>query len=324
MPVLDKPLSELNTYLGSSPCPGDIDAYWDNGLSELRRVEPAVSLTESEFSAPFAECSNLYFTGIGGSRIYAKYIKPLQVSSPHPALLFFHGYTGASPQWMMLLPWAAAGFSVFAMDCRGQGGKSEDTGTVSGTTYKGHIIRGLDDSAEKLLFRSVFLDTVQLARIAMEMPEVDPKRIGAYGGSQGGGLTIACAALEPRINRAVAEFPFLSDYKRVWDMDLCKRAYEELAYFFRSFDPLHAREDEIFNRLGYIDIQNIAGRIKAKILMGISLADDVCPPSTQFAVYNKIKSIKQNKIYPDFGHEMLPGFADETFTFMMNMNTETV
>ncbi len=38
---------------------------------------------------------------------------------------------------------------------------------------RGHIVRGLDDSPEKLLFRQIFLDTVQLTRIVMDMPEVD-------------------------------------------------------------------------------------------------------------------------------------------------------
>ena len=31
---------------------------------------------------------------------------------------------------------------VAAMDCRGQGGLSEDVGGVKGTTVNGHIIRG--------------------------------------------------------------------------------------------------------------------------------------------------------------------------------------
>jgi cephalosporin-C deacetylase len=57
------------------------------------------------------------------------------------------------------------------------------------------------------LFRQIFLDTAQLARIVMDMPEVDENRVGAMGGSQGGGLTLACAALEPRIKKAAPVYP---------------------------------------------------------------------------------------------------------------------
>jgi cephalosporin-C deacetylase len=49
------------------------------------------------------------------------------------------------------------------------------------------------------------------------------------------------------------------------------------------------------------------------------LDDTVCPPVTQFAAYNKITSTKSLEVYPDFGHEPAPGFAEKTFTFMMEM-----
>jgi cephalosporin-C deacetylase len=57
----------------------------------------------------------------------------------------FHGYTLNSGDWTDKLLWVAAGYSVAALDCRGQGGVSEDLGGVKGDTLNGHIIRGLDD-----------------------------------------------------------------------------------------------------------------------------------------------------------------------------------
>jgi cephalosporin-C deacetylase len=235
----------------------------------------------------------------------------------------FHGYTGSSGDWVDKLSYVAQGFSVAALDCRGQGGLSEDAGGVSGNTLHGHIIRGLDEavngSPQKLLFRQIFLDTAQLAKIVMEMPDIDPDRVGAMGGSQGGALTVACVALEPRIKRAAPVFPFLSDYQRVWSMDQAKDAYKELQEYFRLFDPQHRREKIIFEKLGYIDIQHMANRINADILWGIGLMDTICPPSSQFAAYNKITSRKSMEIYPDFGHEILPGLNDKCFQFMMEL-----
>ena len=134
--------------------------------------------------------------------------------------MVFHGYYAASPDWFRLLPYVAQGFSVLALDSRGQGGLSQESGGLAGTSLFGHIIRGLDVDPRELLVRRHFLDTVHAAQILMERPEVDPARVGATGESQGGGLTLACAALEPRIRAAVPVFPFLSDYRRVWDLDL--------------------------------------------------------------------------------------------------------
>ncbi len=167
------------------------------------------------------------------------------------------------------------------------------------------------------MFRDVFLDCAELCNIVMDMDEVDENRVGAFGGSQGGALTIACAALEKRVKLAAPSFPFLCDYKRVWEMDLAERAYAELKGFFRQNDPRHEHEDEIFTKLGYIDLQHLAPRIKAEVKMFTGLMDDVCPPSTQFAAFNKMTCKKSNVIYPDFGHECLPDNSEMVYEWFV-------
>jgi len=324
MPLLDKPLSELHVYQGINPRPTDFDSYWDESLQELDALDPQVQLIPNlQLPLRNAECFDLWFTGVGGARIHAHYVRPKNLKNPAPAILSFHGYTYNVGDWTGHLAYVSEGFCVAALDCRGQGGLSEDNLQVKGNTHHGHIIRGLDDPNPKnLLFRHLFLDTALLARIIMNLPEVDPKRVGAMGGSQGGALTLACAALEPTIRMAAPLYPFLCDYKRVWEMDLCKDAYHELRSFFRAFDPTHQREDELFTRLGYIDIQFLAPRIKAETLFTVGLMDSICPPSTQFAAYNKITSPKELVIYPDFGHESLPGQSDRTFEWMMKLQRD--
>lgn len=318
MPLIDMPLEQLHKYQGINPRPDDYDAYWDQAIAEMKAVQPNVELVPSEFQTSFAECYDMYFTGVRDARIHVKHLKPKNAKTPHPAVLFFHGYAWNSGSWTDYLGYAAAGVAVFAMDVRGQGGYSEDTGGVKGNTLRGHIIRGLDDpDPHNLLFRHIFLDTAQLAGIVMDMPEVDASRVYATGGSQGGALTIACAALEPRISKLAPVYPFLCDYKRVWEMDLAKDAYEELRTYFRFFDPQHKREDEIFTKLGYIDLQHMAGRIRGDVLMGVGLMDTICPPSTQFAAYNKITAPKRLEIYPDHGHEGLPGLNDMIYQFLL-------
>lgn len=326
MPLLfDMPFEELTRYQGINPKPIDFDNYWDTALEEMRQIEPNIEVIPAEFECSFAECFHLYFTGVRGARIHAKLVRPIQrLQARHPAVLMFHGYSGASSDWIELLAYAAQGFVIAMMDCRGQGGTSEDVGGHKGTTLNGHIIRGLDGPAEDMLFRQIFLDTAQIAQIVMAMPEVDESRVGVLGGSQGGGLTLACAALEPRIRRAVPSFPFLCDYQRVWQMDMAKDAYEELRNYFRNHDPLHRRETAVFEKLGYIDVQHLAPRIRADVLMAVGLMDTICPPSTQFAAYNKITSTKSLAVYPDFGHEWLPQFNDTAFQFLKELCRENV
>ncbi|MBV7330330.1 acetylxylan esterase [Chloroflexi bacterium TSY] len=327
MPLtFDFSLDQLYEYQGRNPRPDDFDSFWDAALAEMNALDSEVELVSADFQTSFAECFHLYFTGVGGARVHAKLVRPRQVTAPHPAILHFHGYTGRIGDWAdeMKLGFAAAGYTYAGLDCRGQGGYSEDVGGVHGTTLRGHIVRGLTDALngapEKLLFRQIFLDTAQLARIVMEMEDVNETRVGAWGGSQGGALTVACAALEPRIKRLAPIFPFLSDYKRVWEMDQAKDAYHELQDWFRRFDPRHEQEEAVFTNLGYIDIQHLAPRIQGEVLWTIGLMDTICPPSTQFAVYNKIRSQKRLDIYPDFKHEgAYPGSKDRIYQFMMEL-----
>jgi cephalosporin-C deacetylase len=313
--AFEMPMDELVRYRGRNPAPPDLDVYWSAALAELESAAPEVALESNPFPAGFADCFDLWFTGVGGARVHAKYVRP-RAAAPHPALLHFHGYSMRSPDWARMLGWVGRGFSVAALDCRGQGGLSEDPGGVRGNTLHGHIIRGLDDAPEKLYYRQVFLDCVRLARIVMAFDEVDEGRVGATGASQGGGLTLACAALEPRVRLAASIYPFLTDYQRTWEMDLAVNAYQELQDYFRRFDPRHEREQEVFTRLGYIDVQHLAGRIRGEVLMITGLMDMVCPPSTQFAAFNRITAQKRHVLYPDFKHEDLAAADDIVYEFM--------
>jgi cephalosporin-C deacetylase len=318
VPIFDLPLDELRAYRGRNPRPADFDAYWAKALAELEAAEPAADVVREPVDHPagYAECFDLWFTGVRGARVYAKYLRPSARRGPAPAVIVFHGYSARSPEWFQLLPYVAQGFAVAALDARGQGGRSQDTGGALGTTLSGHIVRGLGDDPQNLAFRHIYLDTVQLTRIVMAAPEVDATRVGVTGASQGGGLTLACAALEPRVRAAAPVYPFLSDYLRVWEMDLATEAYEELRTYLRTFDPTHERVEQTFHDLGYIDVHNLAPRIKAAVLMQTGLMDTICPPSTQFAAYNAITAAKQMVVYPDYEHEALPQQDDRILAFL--------
>ena len=320
MPLsFDMPLEKLKSYKGSTPKPQDFDSFWDTKLIDVTNIDPKVEIIPSKFQTSFAECFDLYFTSTKNARIHAKLVHPKKSTTPNPAIIMFHGYAGDSGDWSDKLAFAAEGFTVAALDCRGQGGISEDVGGTTGGTMRGHIIRGLEGPADDMLFTQIFLDTALLTKIVMDMDSVNQKRVGVTGSSQGGGLSLACASLVPEVKLVAPVYPFLSDYKRVWEIDQAKDAYFELQDYFKKFDPLHLREEEVFTKLGYIDIQNLTSRIKGDVMMATGLMDTICPPSTQFAAYNKISSNKKHILYPDFGHEKLPGFPDIIFEFMRSL-----
>jgi cephalosporin-C deacetylase len=332
MPSLDLPLEKLQQYKGSSPLPKAFDTFWENALKELDTLAPQdisnpspYELEPTDFSAPGLLCDYLYFKGVGGARVCGKFIRPEKPAKSGgtekiPGIVMFHGYTGNSGEWVEKLSYAYSGYAVLALDVRGQMGRSEDNLTVEGNTLRGHVIRGLYGyNPNNLFYRNIFLDTAQAARILMGMDFIDEHRIGATGASQGGALAITCAALEPRVKMCAPVYPFLTDYKRTWEMDLCKNAYEGIEDFIRRMDPRHENIDKMFETLGYIDISNLAPRIKAETYMFMTLQDKTCPPSTQFAVYNKMETKKSCEIYHNHGHEALPDSNDLIYKFFKGL-----
>lgn len=318
MPIVDMPLEKLKAYQGRNPRPDDFDEFWDASIAELYSIDPAAEFTPYDFPSEIAESYELRFTSTKGARIYAKFMKPKNIQGKAPAVLRFHGLSGSSAEWTDLLKFVAQGYVIAFMDARGQGGYSEDVGGVPGTTFSTPFMRGFDGEPSDLLCRDMFLDTAQIARVVMALDYVDETRVAVSGGSQGGALSLACASLVPEIKLCAPIYPYLCDYKRVWEMDLAKGAYEGIRYYLRSFDPTHEHIDEFFMKLGYIDLQFLAPRIKAKVYMSTGLMDTTCPPSTQFAAYNKITAEKSVEIYPDFGHEGLKGSDERIYKFIVN------
>lgn len=307
---------ELLRIEGRTPRPWDFDAFWDEALEELKSSELKLRLEPAFTPISGVSCFHMTFTGMGGTEIYAKYLKGQDKKKVRPVLLVFHGYRRSSPSWSNLLQYVCAGFDVMAMDCRGQGGKSQDPGGAAGTTFNGHLIRGLDDpDPHQMLMHKIMLDTVVLAKIALGPDKKTP--VAAYGASQGGGLALACAALVPEIKRVVAVCPFLCDYQGVWEMQLEDSAYVEIREYFRMFDPKHEREKDIFTRLGYIDVLHLAPRIRGEVLMMTGGLDTACPPASQYAAFNRITAPKKDIYYPDFPHEVCPDMEDEGMKFLL-------
>lgn len=309
MPNIDMPLSELKKYMGSSPKAKDFEKFWEKKVDTIKKIKPDYELKLSELQFEDVLCYDLRFKSQDNSVIYCKYARPKN-EGLYPTLFNFHGYHCDSGEWFDKIALARMGFNIFAMDTRGQGGKSEDNLLTKGSTLPGHIVKGVEEGPDNLLFTKVFCDTVYLVELAKSLPNVDTKKMYSYGASQGGALSIACAALNKDISMVFACYPFLCDYKRVFDMPSLMGAYGEINQYFKFSDPLHKTEDEFFNTLSYIDLQNFAENMEASLTMFTGLMDNICAPSSQFAFFNKYKGEKEVIIYPQHGHEWIPYFMD--------------
>jgi cephalosporin-C deacetylase len=75
------------------------------------------------------------------------------------------------------------------------------------------MTRGIQDPHD-YYYRRVYTDAVRAVDAARSHPLVDASRVAVTGGSQGGGITLAVAALSDRPALAMPDIPFLCDYRR--------------------------------------------------------------------------------------------------------------
>ena len=115
MPNIDMPIQELQTYSGINPKPVDFDAYWERALSEMRAVDPAIELVPSEFQTPAAECFDLYFTGVRGARIHAKYARPRGSERRIRPSCNFTAIAAMPGDWADKLSIVSLGYSIFCL-----------------------------------------------------------------------------------------------------------------------------------------------------------------------------------------------------------------
>jgi cephalosporin-C deacetylase len=221
-----------------------------------------------------------------------------------PAVVEYVGYGGGRGLPIDWLRWPAAGYATFVMDTRGQGSGwvSGDTPDVDadggGPQVAGFLTRGILDP-RTYYYRRVFTDAVMAVAAVREHGAVDPDRVVVAGTSQGGGIALAVAGLEPSVVAALIDVPFLSHVRRAIEIT-DEHPYREL----RQFLGIHrGRVDDVFRTLGYMDGLNFAARARVPALFAVGLMDEVCPPSTVFAAYNHYAGPKEIRVWPWNGHE---------------------
>ena len=300
MPSIDMPVEELFRYKPQLTQPEDLEEFWSQTLKELRAEPLASQIEPIEFpNSSRTAFFKVRFRGFGNTMITGYLARPKEIQGKIPCILLYHGYSGSKPSMLDLCRYTNMGWAVLAIDVRGQNGESNSTSFGEGGAVKGWMTIGID-SPQNYYYRGAYADCVRAFDLACSLDFVDENRIAATGGSQGGGLSIAAAALEPRIAAYAPDVAFLCHFQRAIQI---APGYpnKEIEEYLRKWPE---REEQVFQTLSYFDCMNLAPWLKAPGLWSVSGNDSTCPPSTTMAAYNHAQGDKQLKFYRYNYHEI--------------------
>ncbi len=308
MAFFDMPLEKLRSYHSLEIEPGDFDAFWQTTLASSRQHALSAQFEPVQDAIyQGVEAFDVTFAGYEGQSIKGWLVLPRQsdlanAKGQMPCLVTFIGYTGGRGFAYEHLQYSMAGIAQLVMDTRGQGwsnpGSTPDHGSMP-PQFPGLMTRGIE-AKETYYYRRLFTDGVRAVEAAMTHPKLDPKRIGVAGGSQGGGISIAVAGLcGEKVKVAMPDVPFLCHYRRATQI-VDSNPYGEISAYLKNY---RGRTEDVFGVLRYFDGVNFAARIKASSLFSVGLMDNICPPSTVFAAYNRVPGFKDIKVYDYNQHD---------------------
>ncbi|HHT79102.1 MAG TPA: acetylxylan esterase [Actinobacteria bacterium] len=297
--LVDMSYEELLNYLPAQYKEKDFEDFWIKTLEDTNSEPLNEQIERIDYVVEQIEAFKVYFDGFSAGRICGYYLLP-KTKPPFPVILYFHGYGDNKQKINYYLKWLLMGYAVFAIDIRGQNGESFDGRTYPPPSAIGLMTKGVFSKYD-YYYRFVYMDCVKAINFLEKRNEIDIKRLCLTGLSQGGGLSLATAALDSRPKLVIAEVPYLCHYRRAveWAEEFPNVTYSEFRSIIKKYPD---RENEMYRTLSYFDNLNLADRIKSYTIVSCAMNDMCTPPSTIFAVYNQIKAKKEMITMPYYGH----------------------
>lgn len=289
--------------------PADFDAFWQQGRAALAQVPMEARLTllpdqctdkVNVYHVSFRVISPDWLAIKG--RVYGIYCEPRQPGK-YPALLRvpgagvrpYAGDKGTAAEGAITLEIGVHGIPVNL--------PQEVYDQLSAGALEGYSLFNLDDR-NAYAYRRIILGCLRANDFLTSRENWDGRHLVVAGASQGGWLSLATGALDPRVTAVAVTHPAGCDLTG----DLHGRA-GGWPMPFRQWQPPapspHTTPAKIATT-AYYDGVNFARRLKVPGYYTWGYNDDVCAPTSLYAAYNTITAPKTLGLTLELGHAYTP------------------
>jgi cephalosporin-C deacetylase len=279
--------------------PADFLDFWQKSIADARKVPLNAAVTRMpERSRDSVDVFHINFQNTRAtSRIYGILTMP-KGAGPFPALLILPG-AGVRP-YFPSYDWGRRGVITLSIGIHGIPVDRDSLlyNELRATALQNYNTAQLEDR-DRYYYRRVILGAVRAGDFIFSLPQFDRKTYAVRGGSQGGGLAIITAALDPRVIAFASDYPALSDH-----FGYVRGPVGGWPHILA--DTLIKAKTEKMATLPYYDVVNFARLLRVPGFFAWGFNDPVVPPHSMYAAYNVITSPKRLMVHPPAVHGATP------------------
>ena len=321
-------LSDFNigydpTSIVSAPdAQSDFLEFWNKAKADLAKVAPEYKLTK--INSKSTSKRNVYLVemksiddGDGNPVTIRGYYAEPVAEGTYPVIITQNGYDSDA--------------TIPALNFCPNGDLNSDWIELN-LSVRGQVINNRDDNENKYgdwfaynfgdkdtyYYRGAYMDVIRGIDFIASREKAQQDNIFMMGGSQGGALTIAGAALDTRVKAIAPSIQFMGDFPDyfkvgAWPVSVAKKQQAEK----------NISDEDMYKFLSYFDTKNLSPYITCPVTTAMGLQDPVCPPHTNFAPYNNLKvSDKQYVVNADCKHQTPSTWYNDCLAFFKKHITD--
>jgi len=296
--------------------PDDFDAFWQRQKQTLAGIgmDTQIQSDAAEHTEREVDFSKVTLANTEDTRVYGYFGRP-SGQGPCPAILTLQNHGGGA--WSVPRDWATnfaqQGFLSLAINTHNvdNGLGKADYDQINRGPLASYTLRGFMDR-DRYYFKSVYTRLVRAIDYLTSREDWDGKTMILTGRSQGGGLSLVGAGLDPRVTGIVCAVPAMCEHgghkfgrPAGWPRFVPNDEHDYGKGWMNAetgngHGPV---SDTVWQVSRYYDAVNFARRITCPAVVNLGLIDTCVPPTTVFSALQVIQGSKTAVVSPDLGHD---------------------